>query len=363
MPQVVAVAEQLLAPVPGGTARYTRELLRAMAATAPDGWSLSTVVSGSGDPRAAEIPGIDGPRVLRLPRRALITAWEYGLAPAIDGDVVHALTPLAPPRERTIVTVHDAVPWTHPETLTPRGVRWHRKVVTRAARSAAALVVPTRAVADELAAHLDITAPVHVIGEGVAPVLSDPTSSPLADRLPERYVLGIGTIEPRKGFDDLVRAMALTPAPDLPVVFAGQPGWGELDLHGVARENGLDPRRLHVLGRVDDTDLAAVLQQASVLAAPSLAEGFGLPVLEAMAAGVPVVHSDAPALVEVAGGAGVTAARRDAAALAEALQDAVRDPEPLIERGRRQAAHFTWDGAARAVWELHRSVADRTAPH
>lgn len=362
MPQVVAMVEQLLAPVPGGTGRYTRELLRAMAATVPDGWSLSTVVSASGEPQAAEIPGIGGPRVLRLPRRALITAWEHGLPPAIGGDVVHAPTPLAPPRGRAVVTVHDAVPWTHPETLTPRGVRWHRKVVARAARSAAALVVPTRAVADELAAHADITVPVHVIGEGVAPVLSRPATSSLTDRLPERYVLGIGTIEPRKGFDDLVRAMALTPAPDLSVVLAGQPGWGRLDLHAVARENGLDPRRLYMLGSVDDADLAAVLQQASVLAAPSLAEGFGLPLLEAMAAGVPVVHSDAPALVEVAGGAGLTVARRDTAALAEALRDAVRDPEPLIARGRRQAAHYTWEEAARAVWELHRSVVARTAP-
>ncbi|QGK71306.1 glycosyltransferase [Allosaccharopolyspora coralli] len=359
MPQVVAMAEQLLAPVPGGTGRYARELLRAMAATVPDGWALSTVVSASGNPRAAEIPGIGAPRVLRLPRRALISAWEHGLPPAIGGDAVHAPTPLAPPRGRTVVTVHDAVPWTHPETLTPRGVRWHRKVVTRAARSAAALVVPTRAVADELAAHVDITVPVQVIGEGVAPVLTRAASSPLTERLPARYVLGVGTIEPRKGFDDLVRAMALTPAPDLPVVLAGQPGWGAVDLHTVARENGLDPRRLHVLGRVDDTDLAAVLRQASVLAAPSLAEGFGLPVLEAMAAGVPVVHSDAPALAEVTGGAGITVARRDTAALAEALRDAVRDPAPLIERGRRQAAHYTWEQAARAVWQLHLRVASR----
>lgn len=360
MPELVAIAEQLLAPVPGGTGRYTRELLRAMAANTPDGWRLTTAVSGSGDPAAAEVDGVPGPRVLRLPRRALIAAWERGVPLWPGGDAVHAMTPLAPPPRRRrglVVTVHDAVPWTHPETLTPRGVTWHRRAITRAARHADALVVPTAAVAGELARHIDITAPVHVVGEGATPhLLAEPDPAPpLARTLPARYVLAIGTVEPRKGYQHLVRALAEPHAPDVPLLIAGQRGWGELDLDRLARDLGLPAERVRLLGAVSDAELAVLLRRATALAVPSLAEGFGLPLLEAMTAGVPVVHSDAPSLVEVAGGAGMAVPRADPAALATALRTLLDDPRrgaELAEAGLRRAKEFTWQRAARAVWRL-----------
>jgi glycosyltransferase involved in cell wall biosynthesis len=362
VPQLVAIAEQLLAPVPGGTGRYTRELLRAMAVTTPSGWELASVVSSSGDAEGAAIPGVQGPRVLRLPRRVLIAAWERGVPLSPGGDSVHALTPLAPPRSRgrgLVVTVHDTVPWTHPDTLTPRGVAWHRRMVTRAARCADAVVVPTAAVADELAKYAEITARIRVIGEGTTPSLLAEPETPIPDRLPSRYVLAIGTVEPRKGFEYLVRAMADPEAPQVPLLVVGQPGWGGVDLLGVAAECGLPRERIRLLGAVDDSDLALILRNASVLAAPSLAEGFGLPVIEAMTVGVPVVHSDAPALVEVAGGAGVVVPRADPAALAGALRSVLDDPVrhgELVAAGRRRAERFTWERAAREVWRLHLEI-------
>ena len=339
------IAEQLLAPVPGGTGRYTAELLPALTATAPPGWTVSAVT-------ARHAGGLPGARELPLPPRALVAAWQLGLPLWPGGDAVHAPTPLAPPRvprDRTLtVTVHDTVPWTHPDTLTPRGVRWHRAMIARAAERATGLVVPTRAVADDLATRVAVRAPVTVAGHGVAEVF---TRSDLPDLpgLPPRFVLAVGTVEPRKGVDVLIRAMERV---GVPLVLAGQPGWGGLDPVALAGDR-VDVR---VLGRLGDRELAAVLRRAAVLAAPSLAEGFGLPVLEAMAAGVPVVHSDAPALVEVAGGAGLRVPRGDAAALADALNEVLSSPQraaDLVDRGRAVATAFSWRRAAEAVWAVH----------
>jgi glycosyltransferase involved in cell wall biosynthesis len=355
VPELVVVAEQLLAPVPGGTGRYTREILRALAATAPAGWAVSSVVARHAAIEAARIDGVQGPKMLPLPPRALVGAWQLGLPWWPGGDAVHAPTPLAPariPRGRTLsVTVHDTVPWTHPETLTPRGVAWHRAMIARAALRADAMVVPTRAVADDLAQHVTAMARVQVIGHGV----TEFPEGGVDLGLPDRYVLAIGTLEPRKGVDVLIDAMSRFDSP--PLLLAGQPGWGGLDPVEMARERGLPDGRVRVLGRLSDARLSAVLREASVLAVPSLAEGFGLPLLEAMASGVPVVHSDVPALVEVAGGAGVAVPRGDAAALAAGLRAVLSFPgraTELAALGRCRAAMFSWHRAADAVWALHR---------
>jgi glycosyltransferase involved in cell wall biosynthesis len=318
------LTEQLLAPVPGGTGRYTAELFKALTETAPRGW---TVVG------AATKPHELATKRLRQPRKALIAAWERGLPPNL-GPHVHAPTPLAPPKG-AVVTVHDTVPWTHPETLTPRGVAWHRKVITRAAHHAKAIVVPTETVRNELAVHAPGPVPVHVVPNGVTRLPEEET------QVPERYVLAIGTIEPRKGFDLLVKA---TEELQVPLVVAGPQGWGNVDLRAP---------HVQLLGKVTDAELGYVLKHATVLAAPSYAEGFGLPVVEAMAAGVPVVHSDAPALVEVAGGAGTVFARGDVASLTRSLRAVLADPGHTVAAGLRRAEAFTWEKAAQAVWRLH----------
>ena len=206
-----------------------------------------------------------------------------------------------------MVTIHDAVPWTHPDTLTPRGVRWHRAMAERAAGHADAIVVPTRAVADELERHLTLRSPVTVTGLGVSGRLALPADAGERARrlgLPEGpFLLSLATLEPRKGLDVLVDALARPEAPDVPLLLVGQAGWGDVDPEAFAAGAGLTAGRVRPLGRLSDTDLAVVLDRATALVVPSRAEGFGLPVLEAMAAGTAVVTSDAPALVEVGGGA------------------------------------------------------------
>lgn len=385
MPELVVIADQLLAPVPGGTGRYTAELLRALVATAPPRWRVAGAVARHRDVSAAVVDGVRGPRVLPLPRRALTALWEVGVPYRPGGDAVHAPTPLAPPRlpgrrrgAPVVVTVHDTVPWTHPHTLTPRGARWHRTVIARALRSADAVVVPTHAVAEDLARRVPVRVPVEVVPLGVAPVFTSSAPGPARpdsvgagrvgreSALPPvagRYVLAVGTLEPRKGIDVLIEAMARLrrESADPPsLVLVGQPGWGGLDAAALARASGLPEDALHVLGKLGDRQLVAALRGASAVAVPSLAEGFGLPLLEAMASGVPVVHSDVPALREVAGGAGLEVPRGDAAALADALGAVLADTGlagRMAAAGSARAAGFTWAATAEAVWRLHLRLA------
>jgi glycosyltransferase involved in cell wall biosynthesis len=245
-----------------------------------------------------------------------------------------------------VVTVHDAVPWTHPETLTPRGVAWHRTVIARAAATADLIVVPTRAVAVELDRHLAMR-DVLVVGEGVSPDLAVPADADeRAARLalPERYLLTVATLEPRKGLRELAAALDGS----LPLLCAGQQGWGEA------------PAGARVLGRVSDEDLAVLMSRATALVVPSYDEGFGLPLLEGMSLGTPVLTSDAPALVEVAGGASLAVPLAD-------LRDGIRQittDETLRQRlraeGPRRAAAFSWVNAAETLW---RAYADLLRDH
>ncbi|HEU0131633.1 MAG TPA: glycosyltransferase family 1 protein [Mycobacteriales bacterium] len=360
MTRVGFLLEQCLAPVPGGTARYSRELAAALAATAPDGCGVDGWTALHASTAAAVVPGVAGPHRLPLGRRPLIAAWERGVGPVPRADLVHAPTLLAPPRRGRplVVTVHDAVPWTHPETLTQRGVAWHRRMGARVAASADLVIVPTAAVRADLAEFLDIGDRVRVVPEGADTIAVPADAAARRDRLglPERYLCTLATLEPRKGLDVALSALAEAPAPDLPLVVVGQPGWGGVDLDATAGSLGLAADRVRALGRLPDDDLAAVLAGALALVAPSRAEGFGLPVAEAMAAGVPVVCSDAAALVEVTAGAALTVPVGDVLALAEALGEVATDEAlraRLVAAGLARAADLTWRNAAEATWAVY----------
>lgn len=358
--RVGLVLEQPLMPVPGGTGRYSVQIARALAARSSSrvsGWT-----AWHRDVGPARVPGVAGPHRLPLPRRALITAWERSLGPRPHGvDVVHAPTLLAPPRGRVplVVTVHDVVPWTHPETLTPRGARWHRAMAGLAAGTADAIVVPTAAVARELARHVPLRHPPEVVPLGASDLSppADPEEVMARLRLPSGgYVLSLATAEPRKGLDVLVRAMADRRAPAVPLLLIGARGWGGVDPAAMAAASGLAADRVRHLGAVSDADLAVVLERATVLAVPSRAEGFGLPVVEAMAAGTAVVTSTDPALLEVGGDATVAVPVGDAVALAGALAQVVEDAGlrgRLVAAGRRRAQEFTWARTAESLAELY----------
>ncbi|MCM3506250.1 glycosyltransferase family 4 protein [Curtobacterium sp. ODYSSEY 48 V2] len=370
------IVDQVVAPVPGGIGRYAEELTRGLVETAPDGCDVEGIVSATAaselDRLRALLPGVDLSRTA-LPRRELSVAWQLGLARTAAHGMVHAPSVLAPlvrhdplrdPGTQTVVTVHDTVPWTHPETLTPRGVHFHKAMVRRAFRYADAVVVPTHAVAEELNGIHRFGDRLRVIGGAPSSKLRVPVDADLrAERLglPERYVLAVGTLEPRKGLQHLIAAMAHPEAPsDVPLVVAGPDGWGDVDVHETAERAGLPPEAVRVLGRIDDADLATVYDRASVFVFPSLAEGFGLPVIEAMSLGTPVVHSDDAAVREVAADAGVTVAREPLDSyptrLAQAVFQVVSDENlaaQLAVAGLDRARMFDWRDSALETWQLH----------
>jgi glycosyltransferase involved in cell wall biosynthesis len=374
MSELRVILEQLVAPVPGGIGRYAEELTRELIATAPAGATVTGFVPSSPPDRYDDLqqrlPGLARLDKSALDRRTLAEAWRRGLVGGDARGMVHAMSLMAPmtrhdrvqqPGRQLAVTIHDAIPWTHPETLTRRGAAWHRAMGARAERYADAVVVPTHAVAAELSEHLALGDRLRVIGGAVGSTLRLPADA--AERadalaLPRRYVLSVGTLEPRKGIVPLIQAMSHLPD-DVHLVVIGPPGWGELSVEAAAAETGV-AERVHVAGRLPDGDLAVALAAAEAVAVPSVTEGFGLPVLEAFAFETPVVHSDAPALVEVAGDAGIAVPLADADGyprrLAEALR-AVLEDSVLARRlgtlGRDRARSYSWRDSAEKVWQLH----------
>ncbi|MEX1078633.1 MAG: glycosyltransferase family 1 protein [Homoserinimonas sp.] len=375
------VVDHIVAPVPGGVGRYTEELTRQLIALAPPDCDVAGLVSASSDEDYDRLrmllPGLADLVALPLDRRNLRRAWQAGITSVpgttmTDKGMVHAPSLLAPLGKhdrlnevgnQTVVTIHDVAPWTHPDALSPRKVAWHKAMAKRSRRYADAVVVPTHAVAAELDDIMGFGERIRVIGGAVSPKLTTPVDADArAERLelPERYILSVGTLEPRKGLEPLIRSLAHADSADLPLLIAGPSGWGDLDVASIAADAGLEPGRVRTVGFLPDADLAVALDRATVFAFPSIAEGFGLPVIEALSFGTPVVHSDTPAVVEVAAGAGVTVPREDPAGYPERLAQAiasVANDATLAERLRFQgldrSGAFSWQDSAEKVWQLH----------
>ncbi|HWE69101.1 MAG TPA: glycosyltransferase family 1 protein, partial [Acidimicrobiales bacterium] len=183
-----------------------------------------------------------------------------------------------------------------------------------------------------------------------------------------QYVLAIGTVEPRKDYPSLVEAFTSVSRarPEVALVIVGADGWGADRL---AAAIAASPARNRILrpGYLDDASLAVALEQAAVLAYPSVYEGFGFPPLQAMAAGVPVVTTKVGAIPEVVGDGAVLVDAGDAQALAEALThvlDGGPDIEALVARGHRRAAGFSWSRCAEGLDRLYRDAwAEHPAGH
>jgi glycosyltransferase involved in cell wall biosynthesis len=339
-----------------GTGRYTVELARALAVR-PEIEELTLVW-----PESAPAP--EGPRVriIRRDDRMLQRVFfdHIGLSALctrVGADIVHYPANFGPASgaRNLVVTVHDLSFLKHPEWFRPDRAWYYRMAIRRTVGLAARLIADSQATADDLNALLGVPAGrIEVIPLGVSAEFQ-PSSADIRDKvrraygLPERFFLYVGTLEPRKNLPRLVEAWSRVAdgAPDL--VIAGRAGWKNRALDAAIARSA-HRARIHRPGFVAQADLPALLSAADAFVWPSLFEGFGLPPLEAMACGAPVLTSNVSCLPEVVGDAALMVDPADTGAIADGLQRLATDAalrSELRKKGAARAQAFTWERTAR----------------
>jgi len=297
--------------------------------------------------------------------------WLHALtAPLVvrRGDVVHGLDArlYGAPRARTVVTLHDVFSLERTD-LAAAGFRArkqerYREIATRADRILCVSAATRDAYVAAFPEAADRTRVVHHGVDGTFRPAPEETLAAVRARLglPRRFLLFVGLLSTRKNLVTLVEAFAPLAAadPELHLVLAGRPSHGH---EAVAAAVQASPARdrIHCPGFVADADLPALYQAAELFVFPSLTEGFGLPVLEALAVGTPVVTSDLPVCREVGGAHVACADPGDPADLARVIDAALRHPDPAARRraGREWAARFTWEETARQTFAVYRELA------
>jgi glycosyltransferase involved in cell wall biosynthesis len=365
-----------------GIGRYTRELVKALLTLdSPHRYTLFAATGGL--PREDWLAKINrlttisrSPLTVRnlpLSDDWLARLWHRLRLPLpvelITGPLELFYSPdfvLPPTRRatRTLLTVHDLSFLHYPEAFVPTLRRYLERVVPRSVARADHVLADSEATRADLIAHLG-TAPekVDVLYSGVDPRFGPESKAGERERLEKRYgvgdqpyILSVGTVQPRKNYTRLIRAFASLRA-EAQLLIAGGKGWLYEEIVAEAEEH----EAVHLLGFVEDEDLPALYRNAALFAFPSLYEGFGLPVLEALACGTPVVCSDASSLPEVAGNAALLVDPLDIDVLTEAMARVLGDADlrqAMIARGLQQAARFTWERAARQLLDMLETLGD-----
>jgi glycosyltransferase involved in cell wall biosynthesis len=366
----------------GGSGTYARQLLPHLLSAEPDieltAWIGTTAPEWlEREPWAGEV------RWVRLPVPGLGTPWHLWHELAGIGldarrrrlDLVHGLAYLAPlvhPGVATVATILDVIWIHHPEAT---GARFRAVMGTLAplvGRRSTRIIAISEAARDDIAAtlHLDIekfdVTPLGILQPPPPATRADPAGA--RERLglgAQPIVLCVAAKRAHKNLHGLIRALALLdrgsePGQRVQLVLPGSSNEYEDQLRALARELGVEDD-VRFPGWISDADLEELYQLASCFVLPTLREGFGLPVLEAMARGVPVACSDIPALTEVVGDAAVLFDPHDPAAIAHAIERIMGDPElagELVKRGRERCRMFTWERTALATLASYRRALD-----
>lgn len=373
-----------------GIGRYTRELVRALVAqTNAYTYTLFYAAGGieADSPYLADLHRLRDAyphiRVAPIPfsPRHLTQIWQRARLPLpvelFTGplDLVHGPDFVLPPtRARTILTIHDLSFLIYPQFAAQGMVRYLSSAVPRSLRRANAIIASSLATSRDLEHWLRIDpARVTLVYHGVAPrfrPLPPQATAPVRQRLglPDRFVFFVSTLEPRKNLVRLIEAFALlidrsagngdAAFANLHLVIAGRPGWLYDDIFAAIQRLRIG-ERVCMLDFVHDNDLPPLYNLACAFAYPSIYEGFGLPALEAMACGTPVLTSNNSSLPEVVGDAALLVQAEDVGAIADGLARLVADQSlrsQLRTAGLLRARQFTWEQAAQQVLSCYRQV-------
>jgi glycosyltransferase involved in cell wall biosynthesis len=284
----------------------------------------------------------------RLAKLARDTVWYQAVLPIAARrarvDVLHCTSLRAPLHSRVpvVVTVHDVAPLRHPEAFNAWMRRYTSATLPRIVRSAAAVITVSAFQRSELRSLLRVPEErIHVVHQGVGPPFTGDGPAAEGD-----YMLAVATLEPRKNLPTLIEGFRRSGL-ECELRVAGDAGWGDVEVGG---------ERVRRLGRVSDEELAALYRGARCLVYPSAYEGFGLPVLEAMAAGTAAVCPAGPPYDEFAAGVAVACDSADPESIAAALREAVARRDELGALGRERAAQFTWERTARSTVDVYRQA-------
>ena len=364
----------------GGIGRYTWGLITTLATL--DQKNRYTLLATSDAPLDALQVFRSRPnfshKIYPLPERWMTIGWHRFYLPVpvewFSGpvDLFHSPNFILPPtrRAKTLLTVHDLSFLRHPQGAVPSLRKWLEKIVPRSLARADHILADSESTKQDLIEIFEITPDkITVVGAGVEERFQPITDPVVLEAVRQRYglpsgakfILGLGTLQPRKNFTGLIEAYNQSPVRDTHhLVIGGGKGWLYDDIFATAQASPVADR-IYLIGFVADDDLPALYSLADIFAFPSHYEGFGIPIVEAMACGTPVVCANNSCLPEVAGQAALQITATDIPALAEALHRLATKSqlrEQAINQGFLQAKKFTWTAAAKRLLTVYQQVAN-----
>ncbi len=376
-----------------GIGRYTRELVKSLAELDRSHDYVLFAAAGGQRPADTGWPPNFQIRSVPLSDRALAILWhrlqlplwvELAIGPV---DIFHSPDFVLPPvrracpehsrKAKTLVTVHDLSFIRYPQCADANLRAYLNQVVPRSVHRADLVLADSQSTKDDLVGLLGVgPARIEVVYPGVEERFHPIEDQALLEKvrrqydLPPRFILGLGTLQPRKNFTRLIEAFADLRSfdiaqdrfaiCDLRLVIAGGKGWLYEDIFATVERLGLEEKVIFP-GFVADEHLPALYNLADLFVFPSLYEGFGLPPLEALACGTPVITSDASSLPEVVGEAGLMVEATDVEALTRAMKRVLKDDtlrERMIAKGWEQARKFTWETAAAKLLNLYEAISN-----
>lgn len=363
----------------GGIGRYTREMVTALTAVAPDiDYHFFTAKPVAPPPVARPLPQTPRTQLHMAPlnERWLYRLWYRARLPLpvqwVTGpiDLFHSPDFVLPPvhgRIPTLLTVHDLSFVHYPTAYPERLVRYLNQVVPWSIHRASHVLADSQATKTDLVHIWDIAPDkVTVLYSGVShqfqPVTDAHKQTAVRQKYqigPHPYILSVGTVQPRKNYQMLIQAFQpIAQTNPHQLIISGGKGWLYEEMMAEVSRQGLDGR-VRFIGFVDDDDLPTLYSSAELFAFPTLYEGFGLPLLEAMQCGVPVICSDVSSLPEVVGLAAIQLPPHDVAAWTAVMQRLLHTPSEraaLVAAGFRQARLFSWQQAAQQLSQLYQTL-------